>query len=797
MCLVCLTQAVIAETKRVQQGELYYEINTETKTAAVSYRYINPNNYEYSGYSIEDIVIPASISYGGETYSVTGIGMRAFYANGTNVVKSVTIPTSVSYIGAYAFATCNQLTSINIPNSVKSIEQNVFQNCTGLTSIDIGDGVTNIGLGVFSGCTNLTSVRIGKSLSTINNNYAAQYLFNGCPNLRTIIVDPENTTFDSRDNCNAIIRTANNSLVNGCSNTIIPNSVEKINSYAFYECRGLTALDIPSSVTSIGSYAFQSCTQLASLSLSENLTTIGEYAFYGCGSLTTITIPDGVQTIPNSCFQYCSSLESIYIGAAVNTFKSNCIYGCSNLKSIVIDENNTTYDSRDNCNAIIETATNRLKKGIASSTIPNSVKYIGEGAFANLDGLTSVVIPYGVVSIEKEAFFNCKNLQSVDLSATVYNYGTYAFRNCTSLKSVVSRRKNPVNPSPSAYYPTKPFEGIYSKCVLTVPYGTRDAYIAKGWTTSIFGGGIVEMDPILATSITLNEEIASITASDETVALIATVEPSDVTDGSVTWLSSDEGVAIVSSEGVVTAVANGTAIITATTNDGTELSATCTVTVNIPVPATGITLDVEEITLIAAGETVALTATVEPSDVTDGSVTWTSSDEGVAIVSSEGVVTAVANGTAIITATTNDGTELSATCTVTVNIPVPATGITLDVEEITLAAAGETVVLTATVEPTDVTDGSVTWTSSDESVAIVSSEGVVTAVANGTAVITATTNDGTELSATCIVLVQAATAIADVEAECLPQSIYNLQGQRLSVPQKGINIIDGKKVLMK
>ncbi|MBR3091878.1 MAG: Ig-like domain-containing protein [Bacteroidaceae bacterium] len=171
--------------------------------------------------------------------------------------------------------------------------------------------------------------------------------------------------------------------------------------------------------------------------------------------------------------------------------------------------------------------------------------------------------------------------------------------------------------------------------------------------------------------------------------------------------------------------------------------------------ATGVTLDQTSITLITAGQTATLTATVEPADVTDGSVSWTSSDISVATVSSEGVVTAVANGTATITATTNDGSNLTATCTVTVNITttVLATGVTLSQSSITLTNAGETATLTATVAPGNVTDGSVTWTSSDETVATVNGEGVVTAVANGSATITVTTNDGTNLTATCTITV--------------------------------------------
>ena len=150
--------------------------------------------------------------------------------------------------------------------------------------------------------------------------------------------------------------------------------------------------------------------------------------------------------------------------------------------------------------------------------------------------------------------------------------------------------------------------------------------------------------------------------------------------------------------------------ITATTADGTDLTATCQVTVAIPVPATGITLNKTTHSFTAANQTVTLTATVTPSNATNKSVMWTSSNTDVATVSSTGVVTAVADGTATITATTADGTNLSATCEVTVAIPVPATGITLNKTSHSFNAANQTVTLTATVTPTNATNKNVTWT---------------------------------------------------------------------------------------
>ncbi len=175
-----------------------------------------------------------------------------------------------------------------------------------------------------------------------------------------------------------------------------------------------------------------------------------------------------------------------------------------------------------------------------------------------------------------------------------------------------------------------------------------------------------ESTNVIATSITLDKSSLSLTTAGQTATLTATVLPTDATDKSVTWTCSNTSVATVSSSGVVTAVANGTATITATTKDGSNLSKTCAVTVNIL--ATSISLDKTSLSLTSAGQTATLSATVLPEGAADKSVTWTSSNTEVATVSSEGVVTAVANGTATITATTNDGSNLTASCEVTVEI---------------------------------------------------------------------------------------------------------------------------------
>lgn len=278
------------------------------------------------------------------------------------------------------------------------------------------------------------------------------------------------------------------------------------------------------------------------------------------------------------------------------------------------------------------------------------------------------------------------------------------------------------------------------------------------FTTSLSSIALAETEITPVTGVTLDQLELCLTEGGEGVVLMATVGPEDASNKTVTWSSSDEMVATVD-DGLVTPLALGTAIITVTTVDG-GYTATCDVAISemlaILVPVTGITLDQSELSLVEKGEAGILTATVEPEDASDKTITWSSSDETIAVVSA-GTITPVAVGAAIITATTADGAH-TATCDIVVGeapvISVPVTGITLDQPELSLTEGGEVGILTVTVEPEDATNLEVIWSSSDEMVAIVD-DGIVTPLAPGTAVITATTVDG-EFIATCEVTINKA-----------------------------------------
>ena len=249
---------------------------------------------------------------------------------------------------------------------------------------------------------------------------------------------------------------------------------------------------------------------------------------------------------------------------------------------------------------------------------------------------------------------------------------------------------------------------------------------------------------ISVSGVSLDNATLSMTEG-ETRTLKAAVTPEDATDKSVTWSSDNTSVADVTSTGVVVAKSPGTASIIVKTNDGGK-TATCYVTVKENViPVAGVSLNISSMTL-NVGETQTLTVTVTPSNASDKTVSWKSSDATIAYVDSDGTVVAISAGTATITATVGD---MSAECIVTV--VVPAASVSLNKTELTIEK-GKSEILTATVSPSDATDKTVTWQSSNNAIATVDQNGRVTAVNAGSAVITVTTKDGSK-TATCNVTV--------------------------------------------
>ena len=385
------------------------------------------------------------------------IGSSAFYY--CNKLTTITIPNSVTSIERLAFYYCESLTSLTIPNSVTTIGEKAFHNCKRLTNLTIPNSVTAIGNLAFYWCKGLTAVTIPNSVTSIGDNP-----FASCSNLTSITVESGNPNYDSRDNCNAIFDTNTNTLISGCKKTVIPNSVISIGNNAFDGCTGLTTVTIPNSVTSIG-----------------------EESFYNCTGLTSVIIPNSVTILGNDAFAYCTGITSVTIPISVTNIGDNPFSGCAGLTSIKVESGNTYYDSRNDCNAIIETNTNKLVSGCMNTIIPNSVTTIGILAFDSCTGLTSLTIPNSVTTIGKYAFQGCVGLTSLTIPNSVTTIENYAFWACEGLTEVRSMITEPFEIDPECWqYVNR------NEIPLYVPAGTKEKYEATaGWNKF---KNIVEME---------------------------------------------------------------------------------------------------------------------------------------------------------------------------------------------------------------------------------------------------------------------------------------------------------------
>ena len=725
----------------VQIGDLYYLLDETNHTAQVTYSVNNLLYIDQNYNGLTSANIPETVEYEDVTYTVTSIGNLAFACHSTitsisipetvteigtqafdnyeetGVLSSITMGSNVTSIGEWAFRNNIHLTSITIPTALTSITTQAFVDCTNLKSITwnaingpctsfgsqvesftFGNQVETIPASLCAGMTNLISITIPASVTNIGDK-----AFSNCTSLTSIVVESGNTRYDSRNNCNAIIETATNTLVVGCQNTTIPNNVTSIGANAFYDlylmnytipshittigenafknafniyytgtaegspwgalcvngyaegmfiyrdntktelvgcsptitgtltipngvssigeyafinCEGLTSVIIPENLTSLGRCAFEGCpnissitwnaincsitdfsasykvqeapfyscrenitqftlgnlveniphhlcygmNSLTSIAISNSVTSIGDDAFHNCSGLTSITIPNSVISIEKSAFSGCKGLTSVTIGNNVTNIGDKTFYGCSNITSViwnakrcadkgnfgaqvtsfifgsevetipgsccngmskltsiiipnsvtsiggwafadcsgltsvtipnnvtsigegsfagcssltsmVVENGNTVYDSRNNCNAIIETSTNTLFSGCKNTIIPNSVISIGTYAFKSCSGLTSIEIPNSVTSIGSEAFWGCKGLTSITIPNSVTSIGRSAFYGCSGLVSITCLGETPATIGSNAF----PNQNVS----IYVPCGKVDVYKSR------------------------------------------------------------------------------------------------------------------------------------------------------------------------------------------------------------------------------------------------------------------------------------------------------------------------------
>ena len=293
----------------------------------------------------------------------------------------------------------------------------------------------------------------------------------GCSGLTSIIVDSNNTTYDSRNNCNAIIETATKTLIWGCQNTTIPNSVTSISSSAFSGCSGLTSVTIPNSVTSIGDWAFSDCTGLTFISIGNSVTLIGSSAFSGCSGLTSVTINSNA--IVSKSYSSRSSLSGIFgeqvkeyvLGEGVNSIGQYAFYGAKEVSSISIPNSVT----------LIESYAFSCCTSLTAINIPEGVTSIGYYAFSGCENLKSCAVPDGVKKLSDNLFYGCKRMTEVRIGKDVEKIGNEVFNGC-SLIRIYNYAEFPQDCGSNV------FTIVKQNCKLYVPKDSPDLYrVHKEW----------------------------------------------------------------------------------------------------------------------------------------------------------------------------------------------------------------------------------------------------------------------------------------------------------------------------
>ena len=500
---VTLTYTVISESEKTcMVGDKYYPAIPTARAARIR-RGPEEEICQASG----DITIPGEAN----GYRVVRIESFAFVQS---AITSVFIPNSVETIGIAAFKVCADLKTVRLSEHLKVLEEEAFSGCTNLTSINIPEGVTSIGDDAFANCIRLNEITIPSSVEHFGDAVFKITGFTSLPKLPESLTTIPNGMFYECYQLTSIEIPKNITSIDAyafgrcpISEIEIPASVTYIGEATFAKCKNLTSITIPNNVTDIGMNAFLGCSNMKTVTLSNNISGIREgcfkectnlesviipngvkfidkWAFASCSSLSSIDIPETVEEIGEQAFTNCSSLTQLFIPKSVVNFKINkydnwwqysyrsIIYGCNSLKSLVVDEDNPVYDSRNNCNAIIETASNTLVAGCVATTIPEGITTIGLHAFDDFQDLTSITLPRSLKKIELRAFYRT-GFHEISIPKNVTFIGDYAFSMCDSLKDFYCYAKNVPETEYTVFY----FLNI-GEITLHVPAASISAYQA-------------------------------------------------------------------------------------------------------------------------------------------------------------------------------------------------------------------------------------------------------------------------------------------------------------------------------
>ena len=741
-----------------------------TKTAKV----LKKN--DYSG----DIVIPETVTYDNITYKITSLERGCF--EGCWLLTSINLSSSITSLESGCFEGCWSLTSINLPSSITSLGDDCFSDCSSLTSINLPSSITSLGDGCFRDCSRLTSINLPSSITSLGS-----YCFRGCSRLTSIN---------------------------------LPSSITSLGDDCFSSCSSLTSINLPSSITSLGDDCFSDCSSLTSINLPSSIISLDRSCFRGCCSLTSINLPSGITSLGESCFSECSSLASIELPSALTSLGENCFEKCSHLTSMLClaveppncilkeytDTHNTSlvnntmslyvpkeskekykqsnaWNSAKGIYPLYPTSSVSLVKEVSvDKAKPTKLEYtiMPENAgtkeleWSSENPEVATVDANGIVTGKKigKTVITAKTKDGTDITAsttfTVLPLKVEAMTFAEPLVSIARTKDKTITLTlNSEEVDNKQMVWTSSdESVATVTQNLDSSYPLEAIVTAHKigkttikaeaqdGSGMsatceVEVTPLMASDISLLT--ASVVKTIPTQ-LEANVSPAETDNKKLKWASLTPDIATVTEDGIMTGLKMGTAKVKAETTDGSNLSVVFEVQV-MGLPVSTISLPAES--SIIKTESMKLEYSILPLVSDNQKLKWSSNATDIASVDENtGVITAHKVGDAVITATATDGSGISASTKIHVT-PLKISQIEMSKEMSLLHSLSKQIEVKFTPELAD--NKTLKWTSDNEDIATVTQEGVVTGVNVGSANITATTTDGTELTATCKVTVNPVT----------------------------------------
>ena len=662
---------------------------------------------DYQQHIKGDLILPAHPKWGDKEYTLTGIGLRAFKSS--HELTSIVIPNTVEYIWDEAFA-YTAIKTCKLPPSITKIPNGLFEGCIYLTSIEIPNGVTRIGSNAFEDCSSLTNVKL-------------------------------------------------------------PNSLKEMGWSVFKKCSNLTSVELPYSLNTIPNRVFLG-SSISSISIPNSVSIIEEGAFLQCANLKSVIIPNSVVTIETDAFWDCNALQSVTIPGSVKKIGYGAFDMCD------LDTINIGYGLKDIGVHAFTLGEEKLKKSftinITAPTPPECYSEAGYHVFP-------INFSYPVyVNLQDSEDISVKNSYESFLGFRwPYHYDSI-YGSLIEATSLIGDNSQPIKGNPGQTFqlgvqvlpqnvslPMIFWESTNhavatvdnsGKVTLTMP---EDAKYFSGEingdckiiaSTMYRNGPTLEFNvksEIIGVSEIVLNKTEWIGFTNEQIQLEAKILPANSSYRNVLWWSSDDRIASVDSNGLVTSNGPGECFIKVRSTDGSNIEASCKVVVRSPL--------VESIILnpdnceVNDKESFKIKATVLPDYAITKELTWSSSDVTIATVDTDGVVATLRPGNVLISANSTDGSNVQASCKVTVNaVSVDSIFLNPDMWE---GMPGDKFEIKPTIYPENASDKTLVWTSSNTWVAEVDQYGHVNALRTGDAIISAESKDGSGVVGECHVKV--------------------------------------------